>query len=360
MNDHVSVVGVAYQNQTVGRLALAPDGRCLFEYNSRWLNEGFSISPFYLPLQTGVFTAKADPFNGMFGVFADSLPDGWGLLLMDRRLRETGTEPASLNTLDRLSLVGNNGMGALTYSPVKFQYNKLPLRSFDFYAEESRRLIETDDDVSLEELVDKAGSSGGARPKVLVSIDGTEWLVKFRASTDPSDVGQIEYKYSILAGKCGIEMPETRLFDGKYFGVRRFDRTGNERIHVHSAAGLLYASHRLPSLDYISLLKATQILTKDINETAKMFRLMVFNVLISNRDDHSKNFSFLYRDNKWQVSPAYDLLPSYGFNGNHTTTINGKGKATIDDLTEVAALVSLPLKTAAMIIEEVKEGLRGN
>jgi serine/threonine-protein kinase HipA len=161
----------------------------------------------------------------------------------------------------------------------------------------------------------------------------------------------------LFAKKCGIEMPETRLFEGKFFGVRRFDREEGRRIHVHSAAGLLYASHRLPSLDYSALMKATMVLTRDNTEVAKMFRLMVFNVLIGNKDDHAKNFSFVYKNDSWQLSPAYDLLPSAGFNNNHTTTVNGKGKPVIKDCIEVARLTAFPEKMAKRIIEEVMDGL---
>jgi serine/threonine-protein kinase HipA len=358
MFSSVEVIGVSYNGQKVGRLVLTPDRRCLFEYDTQWINEGFTVSPFYLPLKSGAFTAKTDPFDGLFGVFNDSLPDGWGLLLMDRWLRSKGIEPKSLSVLDRLSLVGDNGMGALAYSPVQYKYNEKPLETFDFYAAESRKTMLDENTGSLEALIDKAGSSGGARPKVLVNFQGKDWIVKFRSSVDPADVGETEYYYSLLAVKCGIEMPETKLFEGRYFGALRFDKIGKTRIHVHSAAGLLYASHRLPSLDYCSLLKATLALTKDITELGKMFRLMVFNVLIGNMDDHSRNFSFIFRDNKWQVSPAYDLLPSFGFNGNHTTTINGKGKATISDCLKVAEMVSFPLKSANLIVDHVIEGIK--
>ena len=180
-------------------------------------------------------------------------------------------------------------------------------------------------------------------------------LVKFKASSDPVNVGITEYDYSLLAKKCGIEMAETRLFEGKYFGVRRFDRQAGKRIHMHSAAGLLYASHRFPSMDYTDLLKATMVLTRNISGVEKIFRQMVFNILIGNKDDHAKNFSFIYNNGCWEVSPAYDLLPSAGFNGNHSTTVNGKGQPTLSDCEEVAKLISLPHKTAARIIAEVKE-----
>lgn len=356
----VSVIEVSLGNKRVGRIALEPGRRALFEYDPVWIREGFSISPFWLPLQSGVFTARAEPFNGLFGVFNDSLPDGWGTLLTDRWLISQGVRPADLTVLDRLSLVGERGMGALCYAPFP-PFSSLspsgkeePPFSLGFYSAEVEKILRDDYTGSLEELLRRAGSSGGARPKVLLNLEDGEWLVKFRSSADPADVGPLEYHFSLLAKKCGIDMPETRLFEGKYFGVRRFDRDHGQRFHLHSASGLLHASYRLPSLDYVSLMKATFLLTRDIREAGKMFRLMVFNVLVGNKDDHAKNFSFICRDAHWQLSPAYDLLPSEGFNGNHTTTVNEKGRPSLRDCLEVARLSAFPLNTARKIIDEVQ------
>lgn len=354
----VKIVEVFFESFRVGRLALAPDRICVFEYDPAWINNGFSISPFYLPLQGGVFTARNEPFGGLFGVFDDSLPDGWGRLLIDRWLTGQGINPARLSALDRLCLVGSNGMGALAYIPDYSPDKGKTAQHLDFYAAEVEKILNNDYSGALDELVKIAGSSGGARPKVLVNIDGQGWLVKYKATVDPSGVGKTEYEYSLLAKKCGLEMPETRLFEGKYFGVRRFDQEGDKRIHVHSASGLLYASYRLPSLDYTSLMKATLALTRDMNEVEKMFRLMVFNVLIGNKDDHAKNFSFIYTNGKWKLSPAYDLLPSDGFNGHHTTTVNGKGNPSINDCLEVARLTAFPEKRAMGIVEELADALR--
>ena len=148
-------------------------------------------------------------------------------------------------------------------------------------------------------------------------------------------------------------MTETELLEGKYFAIKRFDREGRKRIHMHSAAGLLYADFRFPSLDYSELIKATLALTKSIGEAHKLFRLMVFNVLTGNKDDHAKNFSFLFKGGKWQLSPAYDLVPSDGINGNHTTTINGKGNPSFDDILSVATNTGLEIKTAKALFDEV-------
>jgi serine/threonine-protein kinase HipA len=357
MPEPVKLLKVHCHNTLAGLLALGPDRFCVFEYNKEWLQTGFSLSPFYLPLKAGLATARATPFNGSFGVFYDSLPDGWGKLLMDRWLRKQGIDPFSISVLDRLAFVGSNGMGALSYQPDQSLGVPVQQHPLDYYAAEVEKVLQNEKSTALDELLKTAGSSAGARPKVMVNIDDKDWLVKFSALYDPPDIGRVEYEHSLMARRCGIEMPETRLFQEKYFGVRRFDRDGSRRFHVHSAAGLLYASHRLPSLDYSGLMKATLALTRDMSEAEKMFRLMVFNVLIGNRDDHARNFSFIYLNNTWKFSPAYDLLPSEGFGGQHTTTVNGKGNPGLNDCMEVAREVGFPLRRAKEVLEQVQAGI---
>ncbi|MBC8344482.1 MAG: type II toxin-antitoxin system HipA family toxin [Bacteroidetes bacterium] len=358
MNRGQKILTVSIWGQTLGKLALTPNNVCVFEYDIDYLKKGVSISPFYLPLRDGLFTAKQQPFDGLFGVFADSLPDGWGNLLIDRLLKKHQIQPASLNILDRLSLVGNNGMGALSYHPqIGFKETE-DNSNIKYLAAEVEKILNENYNDSLELLFNKAGSSGGARPKVLLTVDGKQWLVKFRSSLDPENIGQIEYQYSLIAKKCGILMPETRLFEDKYFGVQRFDREGKERFHVHTASGLLYASHRFPSLDYTELLKACMAISANMEEVERMFRLMVFNVLTGNKDDHAKNFSFLLKDKKWILSPAYDLVPSSGFNDNHSTTIAGQGNPDKKDLFKVAENVGFPPKKAINVFDEVYEGCK--
>lgn len=340
----------------VGRLAMAPDRRCLFEYDDSWLRQGFSISPFYLPLKPGLFTARDEPFNGLFGVFDDSLPDGWGTMLVDKWLLKQGIQPAALSRLDRLALVGRHGMAALTYEPDLGPGILADSADIAIIACEVEKILAQDYSGQLELLIRKGESSGGARPKVMINYGDESWLVKFPASSDPPDIGAIEYLYARVAEKCNVIMPETRLFEDKYFGVKRFDRHGKHRVHVHSASGLLYASFRYPSLDYTELMKATMALTRDINEVARMFRLMVFNVLTGNRDDHAKNFSWLYDDGCWKLSPAYDLVKSWGFNGYHSTTIAGQGNPSKKDIFSVAEQTGFPEKLAALIFDEVYAG----
>ncbi len=354
--NNISVIEVFIADRRVGRMALTPERLCGFEYDADWLNSGFSISPFYLPLKSGLTIAKRDPFAGNFGVFDDSLPDGWGNLLLDRYLQEKGINPHKLNILERLSLIGSTGRGALEYHPYENIATSNGFLNFDHLAKEAEKILENkESEGSVNLLYKYGGSSGGARPKVFVKIDSKEWLVKFKATSDPANIGEIEYNYSLLAKECGIRMAETCLFEDRYFGVERFDRTTKGKIHTISAAGLLHSNYRIPSLDYSLLLKLTLNLTRDMEQVSGMFRLMVFNILISNRDDHSKNFSFQWIDQGWKLSPAYDLLPSSGFNGYHTTTINGKGEPTLADVLALATEVGLSKQSAIHIIEELKE-----
>jgi len=353
MNE-IKLVEVFMNKEKVGRIAMTPDFLGAFEYDPAYLSSGNSISPFNLPLRQGVFIAKRTPFNGNFGVFDDSLPDGWGSLILDRYLKIKGVELAKLTLLQRLTLVGNSGRGALEYRPDHSNSTSDEVINFDNLANEAEKILTTNyEGDSLDTLYKYAGSSGGARPKIFVKIEGKEWLVKFKATIDPANVGEIEYNYSLLAKKCGINMPETKLFERKYFGVERFDRTSQEKIHTISAAGLLNADYRVPSLDYADLLQLCHVLTKNMEEVYSLFRQMIFNVAIKNRDDHAKNFSFQLINNEWKLSPAYDLLPSSGFNGFHTTTINNNGEPTLKDIMTVAEKAGLNKQRATEIIQEI-------
>jgi serine/threonine-protein kinase HipA len=350
----IQIIEILIYEQKVGRMVLTSDHLCAFEYDAEYLQTGTSISPFHLPLRKEVFIANRTPFNGGFGVFDDSLPDGWGSLILDRFLKNKGIDPTSLTLLQRLALIGSTGRGALEYRPDLSETNTNELLDFDKLAKETEIILTTENNGdSLDALYKYGGSSGGARPKVFVKLDNKEWLVKFKSTSDPHTIGEIEYTYSLLAKKCGIAMPETRLFEGKYFGVERFDRSDLGKIHTLSAAGLLNANYREPSLDYESLLQACHVLTKNMEEVIKLFRIMVFNVAIQNRDDHAKNFSFQWVQKEWKLAPAYDLLPSSGFNGFHTTTVNNNGNPTSKDMIAVAARIGIPIQQALAIIDEI-------
>lgn len=362
---------VFYNEKKVGTLALMKNNIVAFEYDSNWITNGFSISPFSLPLQKQVFIPRIDPFDGLYGVFSDSLPDGWGRLLVDRMLNSQNINPREISQIDRLAIVGETGMGALSYKP---EYNLLEDKDYqedyDNLALSCKKILNTEYSADLDNLFRLGGSSGGARPKILTKIDNEDWIIKFPSSLDDSNIGKLEYLYSVCAKKCKIDIPETKLFPSKissgYFGIKRFDRkklsTGAIRkLHMISVSGLLETSHRIPNLDYNDLMQLTLNLTKSFEEVEKLFRLMCFNVFSHNRDDHSKNFSFIYNEdlNKWELSPAYDLTYSYSINGEHATTINGNGvNPGLNDILKVAEKIGLDKKKAEKIAIEIRETVR--
>lgn len=359
--DNYKYLKVFYNDILVGTLAKTPEKVVAFEYDSDWLNNGFSISPFSLPLIKKVFIPKYEPFDGLFGVFNDSLPDGWGRLLVDRLFLKNKINPAEVDNLNRLAVVQKSGMGALTYKPEhKFEATN-NVSDFDILAQECSKILESQNSDNLDELFQLGGSSGGARPKILTSINNEDWIIKFPSSTDPKNIGEKEYQYSLCAKDCGINMTETKLFPSEicsgYFGIKRFDRKNGKRVHMVSISGLLETSHRLPNLDYNLLMKLTLELTRNYEDIEQLFRLMCFNVFAHNRDDHSKNFSYLYDDNKkeWHLSPAYDLTYSSSFNGEHATTINGEGKnPNLDDILAVAKNIGLNGKFAKDIAFDIQ------
>ncbi len=359
---------VFYNDKKVGTLALMKNNIVAFEYDNEWLNNGFSISPYSLPLKKQVFIPKIDPFDGLYGVFSDSLPDGWGRLLVDRILNSQNINSRQISQIDRLAIVGETGMGALSYKP---EYNLLEDKDYqedyDNLALSCKKILNTEHSADLDKLFKLGGSSGGARPKILTKIDNEDWIIKFPSSLDDSNIGKLEYLYSVCAKKCKIDIPETKLFPSKissgYFGIKRFDRkklsTGTIRkLHMISVSGLLETTHRIPNLDYNDLMQLTLNLTKSFEEVEKLFRLMCFNVFSHNRDDHSKNFSFIYNEdlNKWELSPAYDLTYSYSINGEHATTINGNGvNPSLNDILKVAEKIGLDKKKAEKVASEIEE-----
>ena len=365
------MVGLLYENA----------GRVFFEYSPDFLQSGIALSPFKLPLKPGVFEDEKRTFDGLFGLFNDSLPDGWGCLLLDRKLRKRALSYDSITPLSRLSMIGRNPMGALEYEPADEAAEEVGNVELDSLSGEVDKILAGNDSDVLDELLKLNGSSGGARPKIVAYVSDdrqkiihgganppagfTPWIIKFSERHDKLNSGETEYRYSLAAKEAGIDMPPTHLFPSKngggYFGVQRFDRTPQGKVHVHTACGLLHASHRFSCLDYENLLKLTLVLTRDITQAEEMVRRMVFNVKSGNRDDHSKNFSFLLNKNfEWRLAPAYDLTPSAGINGEQTAMVNGKGRNITDEDLIAAKVADIPASAVRSIINTVESALKNN
>jgi serine/threonine-protein kinase HipA len=374
--DSVEQLAVFYEpsperRRKVGRLA-RKQRQILFEYEPEFLGSKLELSPFHLPLRPGVVVGPPD-LAGLMGVFDDSLPDGWGRLLIDRRAAELGISSASLTPLDRLTLVGARSMGALVYEP-EVALDDASVVKLSQLAREVDLVLRDASGPDLERLIAVGGSPQGAQPKVLVQLapNGdihfgaktiqpgfTAWIVKFRAREDEPGSAALEHAYFGMAKAAGIDVPRTRLL-GKtqrspgYFAIERFDRNGPMRIHAHTLGGLLQLPHGYPALDYGDLLKVTRQLTRSEAAVAEMFRRACFNVFAHNRDDHCRNFSFLMDEQgRWAPSPAYALTFAPGPGGEHTMLVAGEARA--PGAAHLAALATgAELKHSTRIIDEVR------
>ena len=363
----------AAPGQTVAVGELAEDrGQFFFEFDHAFVMHGFPLSPFKLPVVPGL-----QMFPQLPGVFDDALPDGWGRLLMDRFLRQKGETPSAFTALDRLAWMGENALGALSFHP--------PLQGADDavsgvelgkLAREAQVVLAGEAGIVLPELLKAGGSPGGARPKVLAGVCGDDlvtgpepypegyepWLIKFFVRTDAPDTGAVEAAYADMAQAAGIAFPEHKLFEvreGRFFGVRRFDREERRRIHMHSLGNLIGADFRVPCLDYQEVHKVVRLLTGNMAEVRQVYRLMVFNVLAHNRDDHVKNFAFLYQpEDGWQLAPGFDLTFAEGPGGEHTTAVCGEGRVPgKEHFQRVAAGAEIRADEAAQIVNEVREAV---
>ncbi|MBI5109184.1 MAG: type II toxin-antitoxin system HipA family toxin [Rhodocyclales bacterium] len=371
---------------------LADTGRAgqpmLFEYSAEARREGLELSPLRLPLtQPGAFAGEPF-FLGLPGLIADALPDGWGMLLMDRAFSRAGRRPGAVSPLDRLAFIGERAMGALAFEPAEPQaldHQDLTLLQL---AKEVRVVVgdtatTAPAEEALRHLLLLGGSPQGARPKVLVNVDpargkigmtegnprgtgettadagGDPWLIKFPAREEHRDACAIEELYARLARHAGLDMPESRFFDlstrHAAFGVRRFDRKDGLRVPLLSLSALLHVDHRLPALDYEMLLRATRRLTGDEREVHKAFERCVLNVLLHNRDDHSRNFAFrLSADRRWRLAPVFDLTYNEGPGGEHQSSVAGEGRAPARrHLLEVARRGGIDAVAAQKIIDRL-------
>ena len=358
----VKKIQVLYRNLPVGILQMdASRGVCVFEYEKSWLADGFSLSPTELPLQSGLMYADKDKLGGVFATFEDSLPDGYGLYLLDRILRKQGSSLEEITPLQRLSIIGNGGMGALTYQPVmtgfQAQAELEGEQQLDYLQEEALKVLseKSGGDASL--LYYNSSNSGGARPKtVMRAQDGSHWLVKFRHTYDPADIGQTELLYMQTARECGITIPRIGLVRDKYFAIERFDYAPDgQRLHVLTASALLKTDFRNQDVDYTNLLALTGYLTQDPIQVEEMFRRMVMNLVAVNRDDHAKNFSFIFDAGIWSLAPAYDITYSpAGTNGEHATSLFYHGNPGLDLVLKAGTGIRIPESRCLEIIRQVQ------
>ena len=349
----------------------------LFEYSHEAKARGLELSAHTLPLQ-GPPLRRDFPSHqlGLPGPVYDALPDGWGMLLMDRLFRRRGLITARIGPLERLAYIGSNAMGAMSFEPVapegEISQQHIPL---DQLAAEVQEVLQGEDGEFLQRLLQMGGTPQGARPKALIYRDphtGTfttaatpgfdAWLIKFPAKDEHAEVCAIEMVYAECLRLCGIQTPDTEYFtlpNGlAAFASKRFDRQDGLRIPMQSLAAFTGADYRAPgALDYVNFLRATRLCTNDVREMAFAFERAVFNVVFNNRDDHPKNFAYLMSSTgQWKLAPAYDVTFCEGPGGYHQMDVMGEALA-IDRATllRLAEEAEVPAQNANRTIDAISE-----
>lgn len=372
----------------VGVLAKNQQG-IFFQYDESYLNQfpQGNLSPFKLVFNRSVQLAPRQLFEGLHSVFADSLPDGWGRLLMDRVFTQHQIPLFTISPLERLAYVGDTAIGALSYYPISdFSSQSDETILLSTLGLEAQAIFDGQTDEVLGALA-QVGSSGGARPKAQVFFTKNDdahchtkyrphdepWLVKFTSKNLPlqHDEGLCEAVYLRLAEKAGIDVPVWRLLDApkksgatQWLATKRFDCVATEnaqlgRKHTLTICGLLEANFREPCFDYLDLIKVSNLLCQDMRAGQMQFRRAMFNLYALNQDDHTKNFAFLQNDKgEWQLSPCYDVTFSPSPYGEHMTSYAGFGKSPpLAAIQTLAYQANLEWKDALLIIDEVREAI---
>lgn len=366
------------------------DGNVVFRYDDEYLatfKEAVgSLSPLTLSYDDSVQPTPSKCPAGLPGFLAESLPNGYGLWLMDRTFQRSGVTREAVTPLDRLAFVGNRATGALSYEPVgdilSVRRETLPVTELGSAAQSFLEENETD---LFAELV-CVGSAGGSRPKAqlrfgndftrasLAPQEGTTaWLVKFTAPAFPlgHEEGLFEAAALVVSEKTGIRTPAWKLFEGPqgrgrpkapyWLGMERFDRTPAGRVHYVSAAGLLNANFREPVFDYFDLMRLTYRLTQSQAEMEEFFRRAVLSYFLRNEDDHGKNFGFLLHDDgRWTLSPSFDITHAPGPYGEHATSFGGNGRRiTRGALDRMSDLMTTPVERLQEIVRQTADAALG-
>lgn len=345
------------------------------EWSQDVIARKLGVAGLYYPPEPGLYAARNMEFDGLHGFLADSLPDGWGALLMQKRLAKLGIDMASLDVADRLALVGDTGRGALVFEPATTPSDDVETLDLDALAEEAAIILNGEDGKLGDTLAKLAGGSGGARPKINIGFDvngnvsagvgeiapgHSAWIVKFRAVEDLIDIGPIEFAYANMADLAGLDIPPRKLIPAKkgggYFATKRFDRPAHgQRLHMISLSGAIESHSQTPS-SYDTLLRATRAITRNADDVVKAFHRMVFNVLAHNRDDHTRQHAFLMdAEGVWTIAPSYDLTYSPGPRLEHYLDIDGEGRnPTRANVEKLGLAHGLSQKLINTILDEVR------
>lgn len=381
-------------DKKIGNILLK-DGTVYFEYDKEFKNSNLEISPLKLPLsQKGVYTNLDDRyFEGLAGVFHDTLPDKFGTKVIERYFESKNIPAYELNIIQKLMFVGDKSIGAISYKPLicKLEDEKTDqlIELQNFYTNAKKIISGEAIEVVGEMLsfMDSAASAGGARAKAIIGynpntkemISGVKkelkesfehYLIKFDIQKEDgrsSDYTKLEYLYMSMAEEVGINVPKIELLNHgnlSHYLIKRFDRVNDEILHLHSVAGLTHTNFNLPMhYSYDELLRLTRYLTRNQQAVNEQFKRMIFNLVGRNQDDHAKNFAFTMDKNGiWDISPAYDITYANGtgYTKNHQFSLNGKvDNFTNKDIFELAKKHSIKESLAKEYLEEIIDKFSG-
>ncbi len=372
-----------------------------FEYDRDFLKSGIELSPIRMPLQDIVYEfpdLAGTSFHGLPGLVADSLPDKFGNLVIEKWLNRQGKSLNDFTAIDRLCYTGKRGMGALEYKPSSMDFKDINAEinvsemvrfASEILSNREQVTLSSKEELSYSQLVQVGSSAGGARAKALIAWnektneiksgqlnldkDYDYWLIKFDNVSKNGDHGVedgpqytlIEYAYYKMALDCGIKMNECRIYKSgneNHFMTKRFDRKDGKKLHMQSLGAMAHIDYNLPGLCSYELaaeyMKRIGLSREDIEQH---YRRMVFNCLAVNQDDHVKNISFLMdRTGRWSLSPAYDVTFSYNPENKwlraHQMTVNNKSSGiTVEDMIAAGSSMGLSGKRCRDIYAEIKE-----
>lgn len=383
------MLSISLYERTIGYLSI--ENQCIhFEYDPLFQDNGMEISPFLLPLSVNNFTSRVseDSFRGLPEFISDALPDRFGNQVINSYFESQGIESLQVNVLNRLSYIGKTAIGALEFEPQDdYLHNYQAVLDVSNLVEDAQYIFGKRLEKVSSLLMSTGSSAGGARPKALIGAtsdfkniiaghydvpdDFEHYIIKFdgvdvdNIECDPQGYSNIEYAYFLMARAAGINMMDSCLFregERQHFVTKRFDRDKNQKIHVQSLCALTGIDfNAFQSGSYSDYFTAVVNLGLSFSEQKEAFRRMVFNVLAINRDDHTKNFSFILSPSGyWSLAPAYDVTHAYNeknpnaWTREHNLLINGKGlNITMDDIFAESSVLSLSTSQKKEIIQDV-------
>jgi serine/threonine-protein kinase HipA len=389
----VQVVEVSIWGSRVGAVVVDDrTGYAVFEYDRQWVAGRIELSPIHLPNRSGLFTfpqLSEFTYRRLPAMLADALPDRFGSSLLEAYLSGQGVPARQITPLDRLAYIGQRGMGALTFAPptgpaqqVGSAYEIAELVAEGRSAVDGSFGTEADATAGIRQLIQIGSSAGGLRAKAVIAHNETtgeirgghidapdgfgQWIIKLDGVEADDTLGKaanngrLEYAYYLMATAAGIDMSESQLLEegGRaHFMTRRFDRIGNERVHTQTLCALAHLDFRqVGTHDYNELLLTIRELGLGADAERQAFRRAAFNVMAANRDDHTKNFSFVRRaGEQWALAPAYDLTFDLGPSFRQMSVNGNFGEVSTDDLLVVADRFGID--RAVQVVHEVADAV---